>query len=130
MERRLAAILAADVVAYSKHMEKDEAGTFSALSSLISGRIEPLIADHRGRVVKKMGDGILAEFASVLDAASCAIAWQDMLTTSSSGFQFRIGINLGDIIFQDGDIFGNENDFINIRIGKEFPQGASKALGL
>ncbi len=107
MERRLAAILAADVVAYSKHMEKDEAGTFSALSSLISGRIEPLIADHRGRVVKKMGDGILAEFASVLDAASCAIAWQDMLTTSSSGFQFRIGINLGDIIFQDGDIFGN-----------------------
>ena len=54
-----------------------------------------------------MGDGILAEFASVLDAASCAIAWQDMLTTTSSGFQFRIGINLGDIIFQDGDIFGN-----------------------
>ncbi len=107
MERRLAAIIAADVVGYSKLMEQDEAGTLSALSDLIRDDIEPLIAEHRGRVVKLIGDGILAEFASVVDAVSCSIAWQERLASSECGLQFRIGVNLGDIIIQDDDIFGN-----------------------
>ena len=107
MERRLAAIIAADVVGYSKLMERDEAGTLSALSDLIGDVIKPLIAEHRGRVVKLMGDGILAEFASVVDAVSCSIAWQQVLDTHASGLTFRIGVNLGDVIIKDGDIFGN-----------------------
>ena len=107
MERRLAAILAADVVGYSRLMELDEAGTLSALSDLIKNHIEPLVTRHRGRVVKLMGDGILAEFASVVDAVSCSISWQEMLAAGDSGLQFRIGVNLGDIILQGNDIFGN-----------------------
>lgn len=107
MERKLAAILAADVVGYSRLMEQDEAGTLSALSDLIKHEIQPLIAEHRGRIVKLIGDGILAEFTSVVDAVSCSIAWQERLAASDPGFQFRIGINLGDIIFQNNDIFGN-----------------------
>jgi len=107
MERRLAAIIAADVVGYSKLMEQDEAGTLSLLSDLIKDQIKPLISEHRGRVVKLMGDGILAEFASVVDAVSCSIAWQEKLSIGDSGLQFRIGVNLGDIIIQDEDIFGN-----------------------
>ena len=108
MERRLAAILAADVVGYSKLMEKDEAGTLSVLSHLIKDVIEPLITKHNGRIVKLVGDGILAEFGSVVDAVTCAVAWQKTVTEfSANNLQFRIGINLGDIIFQDSDIFGN-----------------------
>ena len=76
MERRLAAILAADVVGYSHLMGADEVGTLERLTRLRMERIEPLIATHRGRVFKLMGDGILAEFASVVDAVSCAVAWQ------------------------------------------------------
>jgi adenylate cyclase len=109
LERRLAAILAADVVSYSTLMEKDEAGTLASLSSCISGFIEPLIAQHKGRVVKLMGDGILAEFASAIDAVECAIAWQnnDEKTDREDLIQFRIGVNLGDIIIQNDDIFGH-----------------------
>ncbi len=107
MERRLAAILAADVVGYSRSMEKDESGTLSSLSRAIRETIEPLITHHNGRVVKLMGDGILAEFASVVDAVACAISWQGKIAEGSNDIQFRIGINLGDIIIQDGDIFGN-----------------------
>ena len=107
MERRLAAIIAADVVGYSKLMEQDDAGTLATLSRLIKDAIEPLIAEHRGRIVKLMGDGILAEFASVVDAVSCSLAWQKKLSEDESSLQFRIGINLGDIILQDNDIFGN-----------------------
>lgn len=106
MERRLAAIFAADVVGYSKMMEKDEAGTLSALSGLIKEFIEPLVTSHNGRIVKFMGDGILAEFGSVVDAVTCAIAWQGKITEKDSNLQFRIGINLGEIIIQDDDIFG------------------------
>ena len=107
VERRLAAILAADVVGYSKLMELDEAGTLSSLSGLIKTEIEPLIARHRGRIVKLMGDGILAEFASVVDAVSCSMAWQDALAEGDNALKFRIGVNLGDIIHEDNDIFGN-----------------------
>jgi len=107
MERRLAAIVAADLVGFSKLMEEDEAGTLSTLSRLIKELIEPLVSEHRGRIVKLMGDGILAEFGSVVDAVTCATAWQERVAADSVGLQFRIGINLGDIIHQDGDIFGN-----------------------
>jgi len=104
MERRLAAILAADVVGYSRAMSADEAGTFGALSQLRKTVIEPLIVEHRGRVVKLMGDGILAEFASVVDAVRCAVAWQGRL--AEADLRFRIGLNLGDVMVEDGDIYG------------------------
>ena len=88
MERRLAAILAADVVGYSRLMGEDEEGTLSALSRIRKDFIEPLVAEHRGRVVKLMGDGILAEFASVVDAVNCAVAWQNGI--EEQDLQFRI----------------------------------------
>jgi adenylate cyclase len=105
VERRLAAILAADVVGYSRLMGQDEAGTLAALSSLRKDRLEPLIAQHGGRVVKLMGDGILVEFSSVVEAVNCAVAWQDAI--AGKRLQYRIGINLGDIIIEEGDIYGD-----------------------
>jgi adenylate cyclase len=105
LERRLAAILAADVVGYSRLMGADEAGTLAALSRLRKERIEPLVAEHRGRVFKLMGDGILVEFASVVDAVECAVAWQSGIV--DQGLRFRIAVNLGDVIIEDGDIYGN-----------------------
>ncbi|MFD1158767.1 adenylate/guanylate cyclase domain-containing protein [Roseovarius aestuarii] len=105
MERRLAAILAAYVVSYSRLMGADEARTLARLNKLRKERIEPLIASHRGRVFKLMGDGILVEFASVVDAVSCAAAWQ--IRVGEEDLHFRIGINLGDVMVEDGDIFGN-----------------------
>ncbi len=105
MERRLAAILAADIVGYSRLMAADEAGTLARVSQLRKEQLEPLIERHRGRVFKLMGDGILVEFASVVDAVSCAIAWQSSLT--GEDLLFRIGVNLGDVMVEDGDIYGN-----------------------
>ena len=105
MERRLAAILAADVVGYSRLMGADEIGTLARLNELRKEQIEPLIADHRGRVFKLMGDGILVEFASVVDAVGCAVSWQTNLVDGD--LRFRIGINLGDVIAEEGDIHGN-----------------------
>ena len=105
MERRLAAILAADVVGYSRQMDADEAGTLARLNTLRRERIEPLIASHRGRVFKLMGDGILVEFASAVDAVACAADWQ--VNASGEDLQFRIGVNLGDVMIEDGDVFGN-----------------------
>lgn len=107
MERRLAAILAADVVGYTKMMGEDELGTLSALSRLIDEVITPMIVAHNGRIVKLMGDGILAEFSSVVDAVTCAIVWQQAIKENNSDLQFRIGINLGEVIIQNDDIFGN-----------------------
>lgn len=103
MERHLAAILAADVVGYSQLMGADEVGTLERLTRLRMERIEPLIASHRGRVFKLMGDGILVEFASVVDAVNCAVAWQRGM--AAEDLRFRIGINLGDVIADDGDIY-------------------------
>jgi adenylate cyclase len=105
LERRLAAILAADVVGYSRLMGTDEAGTLERLTRLRKERIEPLIATHRGRLFKLMGDGILVEFASAFDAVGCAVAWQTGV--AAEDLRFRIGINLGDVIAEDGDIYGN-----------------------
>ena len=113
MERKLAAILAADVVGYSRLMGEDEAGTLSALKALRKDVIEPLIADHRGRIVKLMGDGFLVEFQSAVDAVNCALRWQTRPPADPDhlALHFRIGINLGDIVIDEGDIYG---DGVNI----------------
>jgi adenylate cyclase len=109
LERRLAAILAADVVGYSRLMGEDETGTISALKTLRTNFIEPLIEAHRGRIVKLMGDGLLVEFQSVVDAVECAIGWQTRQNERPGGvsLQFRIGINSGDIVIDEGDIYGD-----------------------
>jgi len=113
MARRLAAILAADVVGYSRLMEKDEAGTIAALKSHRSAFIDPLIAEHGGRIVKLMGDGALVEFASVVDAVACAVAVQQGMPTRNADtpedkrIVFRIGVNLGDIVIDGDDIYGD-----------------------
>ena len=117
VERRLAAILAADVVGYSRLVGEDEAGTIARLKTLRLTLIEPLIAEHRGRIVKLMGDGALCEFASVVEAVACAVAVQRAMARAEPDepevrrIRFRIGINLGDIIIEDGDIYG---DGVNI----------------
>src|SRR5262245_36884082 len=113
IQRRLAAILSADVVGYSRLMGMDEAGTLSRLNALRRQLIEPTIAAYSGRIVKLMGDGALVEFASAVDAVTCAIEIQKKLreheagTTKAAAIQFRIGINVGDIIIEGDDIFGD-----------------------
>ena len=117
LQRRLAAILSADVVGYSRLMGLDEAGTLSRLNALRRELIDPTIAAHSGRIVKLMGDGALVEFASAVDAVTCAIEIQRQLreqdagSTKSIPIQFRIGINVGDIIIEGEDILG---DGVNI----------------
>ncbi len=106
MERRLAAILAADVVGYSRLMEIDEAGTLAALKAHREKLIDPAIAERRGRIVKLMGDGSLVEFASVVDAVACAVAIQEGMSARNEGvpedrrMAFRIGVHLGDVIVE------------------------------
>jgi adenylate cyclase len=115
--RRLAAILAADVVGYSRLMEVDEEGTHERLKAHFAELVEPKIREHRGRTVKNTGDGVLAEFASVVEAVRCATEVQRAMIDRESDFpeerhiSFRIGVNLGDIIVEDHDIFG---DGVNI----------------
>ncbi len=117
LERRLAAILAADVVGYTALMGADETGTLQRLTDLRHEIIEPLIDEHHGRVVKLMGDGLLVEFASVVDAVACALAWQDGVAEQEADagegkrLLFRIGINVGDVIVEGDDIHG---DGVNI----------------
>jgi TolB-like protein/class 3 adenylate cyclase/Flp pilus assembly protein TadD len=117
VKRRLAAILAADMVGYTRLMGEDEAGTFRRLTELREQVLERLIADHGGRVVKLMGDGLLAEFASVVDAVACAVAWQKAVAEreasgeAASRLLFRIGISLGDVIVEGDDLYG---DGVNI----------------
>jgi TolB-like protein/class 3 adenylate cyclase len=113
-ERRLAAILAADVVGYSRLVERDEASSLERLKSHRKAFIEPLIAEYRGRVVKLMGDGALCEFASVVDAVACAVAIQrgmaerERNVPEDERIQFRIGVNLGDVVLEeDGDLYGD-----------------------
>jgi TolB-like protein/class 3 adenylate cyclase len=116
-ERRLAAILAADVAGYSRLMGADEEGTLAALKAIRRELGDPKIAEHRGRIVKTTGDGLLVEFASVVDAVRCAaevqrgMALRDAALPEGKRIEFRIGVNLGDIILDDGDIFG---DGVNI----------------
>ena len=117
VERRLAAILAVDVAGYSRLMGEDEEGTLAALRAVRRELSDPKIAEHRGRIVKTTGDGLLAEFGSVVDAVRCAVELQqEMIARNTAApaqrrIEFRMGINVGDIIIEDGDIFG---DGVNI----------------
>src|SRR4029077_6567839 len=111
VERRLAAILAADVAGYSR-LGEDEEGTHAALMVLRREAIDPKVAEHRGRIVKSTGDGLLVEFASVVDAARCAVEVQRAMGLRNDDvpeerrIEFRIGINLGDVIIEEHDIYG------------------------
>ena len=113
MERRLAAILAADVVGYSRLMREDEEGTLGRLKALRADLFDPRVAEHRGRIVKTTGDGALVEFASAVDAVRCALAVQADLAEREAGtpedaaMVLRIGINLGDIMIEGDDIYGD-----------------------
>ena len=117
VERRLAAILAADVAGYSRLIGADEEGTLSRLKALRAEAIDPKLSGHHGRIVKTTGDGLLAEFASVIDALRCAVEVQQAVAERNTGvaidnrIELRIGINVGDIVVEDGDIFG---DGVNI----------------
>jgi adenylate cyclase len=113
VQRRLAAILAADVVGYSRLMEQDEAGTLAALKSRRRDVLAPVIAQHRGRIVKVMGDGVLVEFASAVDAVQCAVELQKGFANANQSVQdtrhivLRIGINLGDVMVEGSDLYGD-----------------------
>ncbi len=117
VERRLAAILAADVAGYSRLMGVDEEGTLAALKACRRELIDPKIAEHRGRIVKTTGDGALVEFASAVNAVRCAMEIQRAMADRNADIpesrrvEFRIGINVGDIIIDEGDIYG---DGVNI----------------
>ena len=117
MERRLAAILAVDVVGYSRLMGADELGTFERIRAHRKELFEPEIARHHGRIFKLMGDGLLAEFGSAVDAVTCAVVLQRSMLERNSGISderridVRMGINLGDVIVEDGDRHG---DTINL----------------
>ena len=111
--RRLAAILAADVAGYSRLMGADEEGTHERLKTHLSELVNPKIAEHRGRIVKNTGDGFLAEFQSVVDAVRCAVeiqrgmAEREPEVPDERRLRFRIGINLGDVIVEERDVFGD-----------------------
>jgi adenylate cyclase len=113
VERRLAAILAGDVVGYSRLMGADEVGTLRALKAIRRELADPAVACHHGRVVKTTGDGILIEFPSVVDAVICAISIQRGMANRNADVPedkrivFRIGVNVGDIIIDEGDIYGD-----------------------
>src|SRR5689334_23458982 len=117
VERRLAAILAADVGGYSRLMGVDEEGTLADLKGHRRADLDPKITEHRGRIVKTTGDGFLVEFASVVDAVRCAVDIQRQMTERNIAVpaerrvEFRIGLNVGDIIIDDKDIYG---DGVNI----------------
>jgi class 3 adenylate cyclase len=112
-ERRLSAILAADVVGYSRLMGDDEEGTLAALKAHRKAVVDPAIANHRGRIVKTTGDGLLVEFASAVDAVRCAVDIQRSMAERNEAvpperrIQFRMGINVGDIIGDGSDIYGD-----------------------
>ena len=117
MERRLAAILASDVVGYSRLIRENEAGTLAALKAHREELIEPKLTQYHGRMVKLMGDGLLAEFPSAVEAVQCAVELQHLIGGSNAEVQesqritYRIGINIGDIVVEDDDIYG---DGVNI----------------
>src|SRR5229473_7950658 len=112
-ERKLAAILAADVVGYSRLMGADEEGTLAQLRGHRRALIDPKIREHHGRIVKTTGDGMLVEFASVVDAVRCAVEVQQAMPGRNTGaeadsrIELRIGINLGDVIVEGDDLYGD-----------------------
>src|SRR5690242_13165086 len=111
-QRRMAAILAADVVGYTRLMEQDEAGTFAALKGRRRGVVEPLVARNQGRIFKVNGDGVLIEFASTVNAVQCAIEIQHGMAAANEGVPeekqiiLRIGVNLGDVMIEGRDVYG------------------------
>ena len=111
--RRLAAILAADVAGYSRLIGADEEGTLNRFRSIRAEIIDPKITEHRGRIVKTTGDGLLVEFSSVVDALRCATEWQremserNVAVSGDNRIEFRIGVHQGDIVVEDDDIFGD-----------------------
>jgi adenylate cyclase len=113
VQRRLAAILAADVVGYSRLMEADEVGTLAALKARRRDILQPLLAKHHGRVVKVMGDGVLAEFASAVNAVTSAVELQQQMSAANVGLPedrriiLRIGLNVGDVIVEGADLYGD-----------------------
>src|SRR5712675_1144825 len=117
IERRLSAILAADVAGYSRLMHNDEEATHAKLTALLAGGVEPAIAEHGGRIVKNTGDGLLAEFASAVEAVRAAMQFQTRIReltideAEGNRIAFRVGINIGDVIVEPHDIFG---DGVNI----------------
>jgi adenylate cyclase len=122
IERRLAAILAADVVGYSRLIGADEAGTLQAFKTIKIELFDPMVAAHHGRLVKTTGDGFLVEFGSVVDALHCAteiqahMAARNVTVPTDRRLDLRIGINVGDIVVEDGDIFG---DGVNVAVRLE-----------
>jgi len=120
--RRLAAILAADVVGYSRLMGADEEGTHERFKAHLHEVVDPKIREHHGRIVKTTGDGVLAEFASIVDAVRCAgeiqraMADRDLDLAEERRLRFRIGVNLGDVIADGGEIYG---DGVNIAVRLE-----------
>ena len=117
IQRRLAAVLAADVVGYSRLMETDEAGTLVALKARRRDVLDPLVARHQGRIFKTTGDGVLVEFASAVNAVQCAVDLQQGMAMANGGqpenwhIVLRIGVNLGDVIVEGSDLYG---DGVNI----------------
>ena len=113
MQRKMAVVLVADVAGYSQLMEADEEGTLRRVQSHIHELIEPKLAEHHGRLVKTTGDGLLAEFQSVVDAVRFALDVQRAMAERNAGLAdtrrlaFRIGINLGDVIAENGDLYGD-----------------------
>ncbi|WP_298363523.1 adenylate/guanylate cyclase domain-containing protein [uncultured Bradyrhizobium sp.] len=114
VERRLSAILAADVAGYSRLMHGDEEGTHAKLAALLTDAVDPAIAEHRGRIVKSTGDGFLAEFPSAVEAVRAAMQFQARIKEITSGeaedkrIAFRVGVNIGDVIIEAHDIFGDD----------------------
>ena len=132
VERRLAAILAADISGYSRLMGVDEVGTLAAVKSIRREIVDPAIAKHKGRIFKTTGDGVLVEFASAVDAVTCAMAVQSRMTerghVTELKISFRIGINIGDIIIDGDDVFG---DGVNVaaRVENECVPGSVYVSG-
>jgi hypothetical protein len=118
VQRRLAAILAADVVGYSRLMEQDEPGTMAMLKARRKEVLEPLVAQHQGRIFKVTGDGVLVEFGSAVNAVQCAVELQHRMAVANDGLPearrivlLRVGVNLGDVMVEGGDLYG---DGVNI----------------
>ena len=121
VQRRLAAILAADVVGYSRLVERDETGALAALKEILQNILQPMVSEYDGRIVKVMGDGLLVEFASAVNAVACAVDLQQRMETVNATIPddrrivFRIGVNLGDVVVEGGDLYG-EGVIIAVRL--------------
>ena len=131
IERHLAAIVAADVVGYSRLMGVNEKGTLAALKAHRLALIDPLIAAHKGHIVKTTGDGLLLTFPSIVEAVSCAVAMQSGMARRNQNIaadvriEFRIGVNIGDVIVEKGDVFG---DGVNIAARLRADRAAGRHL--